>query len=220
MKRRKFQWIWLFLGAILISGTCGFGYEAKRTRSQFEEAKDAFSRNDWEKVIDHLTPTPDIGRPSPKAFAAFLHRYVDPELASHEYKIESVETKSSLVPINNEYIGYREEGARQPLVMLRYVDDSVWFDIPFSTRKMGIFRGKLINMSFVSTFARVCRSSYPQTDRANSWKSVRKFVEAEKHHLDDMGITPANLYSRATTWDDYVNDYEDRVKKWRDSQRI
>lgn len=219
MKRRGFKWIWLFLGVLLISATCGFGYEARHTLTRYEAAKQAFAKQDWEAVIENLSDTTDNGRAEPKAFAAFLHKYVDPELATGEYKQTTRSTNSLLVPIKNEFIGYQKtEPPRPPLLSLRYVDDAVWFNVPFTPRKVGMFRGKLVNMSFASCFYRVCVAQFPQVSRRNNWKSVVAFVKSEKGAMTEMGLSPKNLYSKAKSWDDFLVEYKASIDKWQKSQ--
>jgi hypothetical protein len=214
MKRRRFKWIWLFLGVLLISATCGFGYEAKATRTRFEEAKDAFGKQDWERVVENLSDTTDPGRPNPKAFAAFLHAYLDPELAKGKYKLLNHESNSSLVPIKNEWIGYLEnESPRTSIAVLRYVDDAMWFSIPFSPQKVSVFRGKLVNMSFASCFYRICAARRPLEKRRPNWRAILQFVGSEKENLVKIGISPKNLYSSKETWDEYMAEYQKAFDK-------
>ena len=149
-----------------------------------------------------------------------MHTYVDPELDAAPYRLDTRETKSTLVPIKNEFVQYLRSGdPRPPILMLRYVDDAVWFDIPFSTEKVGVFRGKLVNMSFTTCFFRVCRAMNPQLNRKNSWQSVRLFVQSQKGRLTEMGITPKHLYSQKATWDEYLVEYNQTVEAWRKSQK-
>jgi hypothetical protein len=214
MRRRRFNWIWLVLGVLVISATCGFGYEARQTRTRFERAKDAFAVRDWDRVVECLSETSSPGRPSPKAFTSFLRTYVDPELASGKYELKHREVKSSMVPIQDETVTYQmSKGPPTAIISLRYVDDAVWFNVPFSSKRVGVFRGKLINLSFMSVFYRIAWTSYPQNDRRDIWKSVLAFVNSEKERLTEMGITPSNLYSQEKTWEEFSKEYEARIRK-------
>ena len=202
------------IGVLVISATCGFGYEAKHTRTRFEEAKDAFAKRDWERVISNLSDTSNPGRPDPKAFVAFLRTYVDPELATGRYELKSREANSSMVPIKDEYVSYQSsEGIGSSILSLRYVDDAIWFDIPFSPKRVGVFRGKLINLSFFSAFYRIALANYPQKNRRDNWKSVLAFINAEKERLNQMGISPKNLLSQEKTWEEFSKVYEARIRK-------
>ena len=215
-----FKHVWLFIGVVVISASCGFGYEAKRSRSQFKEAVDAFSKRDWDRVAANLSDPTSKYAPSQKALATFLKTYLDPELATGKYELVSQETNSTMVPVKNMVVSYQPTGIpSRPVAMLQYYDDAIWFDIPFSNRKWGIFKGKIISIPFYMMFMRICRDRYPQADRRDNWKSVLDFVGAEKSNLTEMGITPTNLYSQSKSWDDYSTEYEARIRKWLASRR-
>ena len=214
----RWKWVWLFIGVLLISGTCGFGFEAKRWRTQFKEAKDAFQKRDWDRVADNLSDSDNA--PSKKAFAGFMKEYVDPIIENSDYEFQSRETKSTMVPIKNETDSFvLKEGNPRPVAMLEYWDDAIWFDVPFSKQRYGIFKGKRVFMPFSMTFLRICRLMYPQADRPSSWKSVIAFVKAEQGKLTAMGLSPKSLYSQKKTWNEFADEYQERVEKWRKLQK-
>lgn len=215
MKRRRFKWFWLFLGVILISATCGFGYEAKQTRTQFEEAKDAFRQRDWKRVVANLSETNNTYAPAKEAYVQFLNAYVEPELLTEKYALKVEEVKSSMVPINNEIVSYAPKDQKgRSLIELIYFDRAIWFNIPFSKKRFGVFKRKEVSISFNSTFYRICRKRYPHLRGPDSYRSVLMFVNSEKSKLDAMGITPKNLYSEKHTWDEYIIEYEAKTKQW------
>jgi hypothetical protein len=211
----RFKWVWLFIGVVVISASCGFGYEAKRARTQFEEARDAFSKRDWDRVAANLSDPSNPNAPSEKALASFLRIYLDPELATGKYELKAHEYDSALVPVKNMTVSYEPiDGLSRPVASLQYYDDAVWFDIPFSKKKWGIFRGKRIAVPFYVVFFRIAHDRFPQTERQSGWKSVIQFARAEGDRMSAIGITPKNLFSNAKTWEDYATEREGFAKKW------
>ena len=209
----RWKWVWLFIGMLLISATCGFGFEAKQSRTQFEEAKDAFQRRDWDRVAANLSDSENA--PSAKAFSEFMKTYVDPVLETGIYQFNAKESASRMVPIKNETDSYvLKVGGRRPLAMLQYLDDAIWFDVPFSKQKYGMFKGKRVTMPFALTFVRISRTLYPSTDGGSSWKSIPAFARGEKGRLVAMGLTPKCLMSRANAGIDFATEYEARIQKW------
>ncbi len=213
MKRRRWNWIWLFLGVIVISASCGFGYELKRARTEFELAKDAFAKKDWDQVIANLSEE-QYNPPSTK-YVAFLHKYLDPILASGEIKLHFEKTPSPYVPLENEYVSYRSsEIHARPLAMLSYRDRLAWVTVPFVKQRIWFFKGKQSGMLFIRDFYGVAAFRYPHTERRDRWKSVVEFVQHESRQLDDLGITPHDLNSLAKTWEDFVKERIEIGKKY------
>ena len=211
----RFKWVWLFAGVVVICASCGFGYEAKQTRTQFEEARVAFENRDWDRVAANLSDSSNPNAPSPRAMAAFLRTFLDPDLASGKYQLTTHEYDSAMVPIKNMTVSYEPiDGGSRPVATLLYTDDAVWFDIPFSKKRWGIFRGKRISVPFFVMFSRICHDRFPQAERRDNWKSSVQFARAEGDHLTAIGITPRNLFSNAKTWDEYATEREESVKKW------
>lgn len=210
----RWKWIFLCLGVLLISATCGFGYQARVTRSQFEEAKDAFAKKDWDRVVDNLSDSRDRHVPKKKVLREFVHHYVEPILKDPKFALASRQWNSTMVPIKNEEMAYQTEGTNRPFPFIRlvYSDDVLWFDLPIAGRTYGVFQGKQVTLSFYLTFFRVAFDRYPPIRREERWRSIVAFVKDEKQRLIDMGVTPGHLYSKAKTWDDYIKLYEDRAK--------
>lgn len=209
----RWKWVFLSIGVLLISATCGFGYQAKITRSQFEEAKDAFAKKDWDRVIDNLSSQRDIHVPPKESLRQFVHRYVEPILKDDKFTLVTRHWNSSMVPIPNEEMAYQVSAYNRPFPFIRlvYSDDVLWFDVPVAGRMYGVFQGKQVTLSFYLTFFRVAFDRYPPPQREDRWKSIVAFVKEEKEELTKMGLSPKNLYSKAKTWDEYVKLYEERT---------
>ena len=210
----------LFGGVLVIGGACGFGYEARHTMTRFEEAKAAFERKDWDTVSDHLTVSQSLSSPKPKALSAFCRKYLDPILLKGAYRTTFVETSSSMVPIKDATVSFvRTEPGNRPLVSLRYIDEAVWFEVPFSNKRMGIFKGKKISMPFWPLLVRISRESYPHFEREEGYKAVLAFIRAEDETLLAMGITPSTVNSREKNWKSFASGYEARIRKFLASRR-
>jgi hypothetical protein len=209
MKRQKWKWILLSVGVLLISATCGFGYEAKRTRTQFEEAKDAFEKRDWYRVVSNVSEGGNQRRPSQQAIVSFMHTYIDPMLETGKFKLKSRTWNSNLVPIKDEIVTYEAPGVvRGEICELLYTDKISWMGIPFSKSSLSIFNGKQVVLPFVPMFLRVARARYPQKDQLVTWKSVLEFVRAERSKLTTIGIMPSIFYSKEKTWNDFLKGLE------------
>ncbi len=206
----RWKWVFLILGVLLISATCGFGYQAKLTRTQFEEAADALEHRDWDRLAANLPPPRGQYAPSNATIAKFLNAYMSgPERgADWQFKHETV--KSEVVPIPNETVEFTRQGlTRRVIVMsLTYTDDMAWFSIPMSTKQYGIFQGKRIRFYFPVVFFRAAYLAYPPRTQNGRWQSMLKFVRKEKANLDAMGLKPAHIYSPAKTWDEYLSAME------------
>jgi hypothetical protein len=212
MKRRRFNWIWLCLGVLVISATCGFGFEARRTRTQFEEAKDAFGKRDWDKVVANLSE--EQFNPPAKTYIAFLQRYLDPALDSTKAKLHFEKLPSRYIPIENEFLSYRTpELHDRPLAFLSFRDKVVRVRVPFFNQSFGIFKGKVTGMRFVVIFYRVAAIRHPHTDRRDQWKSVIEFVQRERHRLEELGITPTELNSPSKNWGEFVWERTEIARK-------
>ncbi|MEI8283270.1 MAG: hypothetical protein WCG75_12755 [Armatimonadota bacterium] len=213
MNRRRWNWVWLFLGVIVISASCGFGYEVERARTEFEVAKDAFAKRDWDQVVASLSEE-QFNPPSTK-YVAFLHSYLDPILDSGTAKLHEEKISSTYVPLENEYVTYRSTDLRdRPLATLSYRDKVAWVTVPFVNQRFWIYKGKQTGMRFVSVFFRVAAVRYPHADRADRWKSVIEFVQHERRHLDDLGISPHDVHPLAKTWEDFMKERTELAKKY------
>ncbi|MBS1727950.1 MAG: hypothetical protein JST51_14630 [Armatimonadetes bacterium] len=203
----RWKWVFLSIGVLLISATCGFGYEQQATRSQYEVAKDAFKHRDWDRLVENLTYKNYPRSPSKPALAQFLRTYVEPVLDRREFDLVSRKWESSMVPIPNEEVAYQPTWGRRRFnfLQLDYTDDVAWFQMPVEGRRFGIFQGKQVVLSFYVTFYRVAYAEYPPM-RSDVTSSVLRFVEDQKDRLTQMGITPYHLYSPAKTWDEYIAD--------------
>lgn len=212
MKRRKFNWLWLVVGVLIISATCGFGYEARQTRTRFERAKDAFAVRDWDQVVDCLSE--EQFNPPSKKYVAFLQRYLDPVLDSSKAELHFEKLPSPYIPIENEFLSYRTPDLHgRPLAFLSFRDKVVWVRVPFFKQSFGIFKGKVTGMRFVSVFYRVAAIRHPHADRRVQWKSVIEFVQNERHRLDELGITPTELNSPSKTWGEFVMERTELARR-------
>ena len=210
--KRHFRWVWLFVGVLVISATCGFGYESKRTRTQFEEAKDAFSKQDWDRVTDNLSPS--LSNPSPKVYASILRTYLDPELSSGKHTFEHRARKSSFIVIDNEdvFFGPRTSSWPPPIT-LRYSDQVAWFSVPFTKQRFGIFQNKRISMNFFMCLAKISSDRYPQNSPREQWKAILAFIKDEKTRLTEIGITPKHLGSNKKSWEEFSKEFEAIFRK-------
>jgi hypothetical protein len=213
MKRKRWNWVWLFLGVILISASCGFGYGLKQARTEFEVAKDAFAKKDWEQVFANLSESQY--NPPTKKYAAFLHCYLDPLLDSGQVKLQFEKIPSGYVPLENEFLSYRSiEAHSRPLAMLTYRDRLEWVTVPFVKQRLWFFKGKQTGMLFVRDFYGVAAFRYPHPEKRDRWKSVIEFVQHERKQLDALGITPSDINSLTKTWDDFVKERTELAQKY------
>lgn len=204
--KRRFRWIWLFIGVLVIGATCGFGYEAKAARTEFEEARDAFAKKDWENVVSRLTPT--YNNPPPEIFAAFLRTYYDPVISDGSHSFEHRTRKSTYIFIDNEDVFFGPRGPGwPPPITLRYSDSVAWFSIPFSKQRFGIFQSKKISMNFFMCLAKIAWDRYPQDSPREWFTAISMFVNAEKAKLMEIGITPKHLGSSKKTWEEFLKEF-------------
>ena len=210
--KKGFRWVWLFIGVIAISASCGFGYEAKVTRNKFEEAKDAFRNQDWDRVTDNLTPS--FRNPSPKVYASFLRTYLDPELLLGKHPFEHRAWKSSFIFVDNEDVFFGPRTSNwPPPVTLRYSDQVAWFSLPISKQRYGIFQNKRISMNFFACLAKISWDRYPQNSQRDQWKAILAFINAEKVRLTEIGIAPKHLGSNKKSWEEFSKEFETIFRK-------
>ena len=202
----RWKWVLLAIGILLISATCGFGYETKRTRSQFEEAEDAFSHRDWDRMVQAL---PDRSGPfdAPKpVMDKFLNTYITPLLEKRHPDLKKQSSPSTVVPIPNEEMFYEwRKGERHiSVIRLSYVDQLSTFTLPFSSSRYYMFQGKQIRFTFWLAFYRACYAEFPPASRWLTRQSIIAFIRKERTNLDAMGMKPSYLVSTAKTWDEYI----------------
>lgn len=203
----RWKWVFLVLGVLLISATCGFGYEQKQKRSQFEEAEDALRNSDWDRLALTMSQSNSRHTPSQNSIASFLRTYVDPIVTAKKPAFETRQWASSMVPIPNEEAALtlkRSDGRKYKFLQVSYTDDVLWIPLPVHGRQLGIFQGKRVSVSFFMAFFRVAYELYPPARKEERFRSAVKFVRQEKERLKGMGISPQNIYSPCKTWEEFL----------------
>jgi hypothetical protein len=210
------KWIVLGVGVIVISATCGFGYQAKATLTQYEEAKAAFLIRDWDRVVDNLSDTSNLAVPPKKSLGAFIKRYIDPAIDEKRFKVASRQWNSSMVPIPDEEMTYQRalaSGRKSQLIRLSYSDKIAWFDVPLAKKRYGVFQGKKIAISFYPLFFRAAVLKHPVTKGKGAISCYLAFVKEEKEMLSRMGILPIHVRSSAKTWEEYEKELKNLIAK-------
>lgn len=210
------KWIVLSVGVILISATCGFGYQAKATLTQYEEAKAAFLVRDWDRVVNNLSDTSNVTVPPKKSLAQFIKQYIDPAIDDKGFKVASRQWNSSMVPIPDEEMTYQrvlDTGRKSQLIRLSYSDKVAWFDVPLAKKRYGIFQGKKIGISFFPLFFKAAALKHPVPRGKSAFSSYQAFVKEEKETLRRMGILPIHVRSSAKTWEEYEKELKSRAEK-------
>ncbi len=211
----RWKWAFLVLGVLLISATCGFGYEQKRARTQYEEAEDALKTYDWDRFAETMSESPSRHMPSRGAILAFLQTYVKPLVQKKPPIFEKRQWSSTMVPIPNEeasLVFRRLDGRKYKFLQVTYTDDVLWIPLPIHGRQLGIFQGKRISASFFLTFYRVAYELFPPLKKEERFRSALQFVQQEKEHLKAMGLSPQNIYSPCKTWEEFIVKGEREMK--------
>lgn len=212
----RWKWVLLAIGVLLISATCGFGFQAKIARSDFEIAADALEHRDWERFVAVLPEPTSPNRPPKSAILKFMKTYADPILRDSEYVFHRRSVASKYVPIPDDVATYdRVDNARgSTFATLRFGDQLAYFTLPFSKTNYYVYQGKSTHFAFLQVFRQVAGIRGIEWVTEDHKIPFAQFVRHEEKALDAMGIKPNHLYSSEKTWASFADAVEKRNREW------